>query len=173
MIAVVTIPKSYSSAFMARAANHGLYIGPTEVPNDLERYPEGDLEHRYLHYYIMEEYQNRLTWADMLKMGVLPNVDLREKVNLDKIDIVKLPVHYFQVLEYYEPTTWVITKRDPEVVKERLSRDDNGESMDGAYESAVNIMETFKKKHPEALEVDMDRYMAGDTAAVDEVLLNG
>ncbi len=158
---------------MARAANHGLYIGPTEVPNDRERYPEGDLEHRYLHYYIMEEYQNRLTWADMLKMGVLPNVDLREKVNLDKIDIVKLPVHYFQVLEYYEPTTWVITKRDPEVVKERLSRDDNGESMDGAYESAVNIMETFKKKHPEALEVDMDRYMAGDTAAVDEVLRHG
>lgn len=173
MIAVVTIPKSYSSAFMARAANHGLYIGPTEVPNDLERYPEGDLEHRYLHYYIMEEYQNRLTWADMLKMGVLPNVDLRSKVNLNKVDIVKLPVHYYKVLEYYNPSTWVITKRDPDTVRERLAKDDNGESMGDAYIQAVSIMDQFKREHPEALEVDMDRYMAGDIAAVDEVLLRG
>lgn len=158
---------------MARAANHGLYIGPTEVPNDLERYPEGDLEHRYLHYYIMEEYQNRLTWADMLKMGVLPNVDLRSKVNLNKVDIVKLPVHYYKVLEYYNPSTWVITKRDPDTVRERLAKDDNGESMGDAYIQAVSIMDQFKREHPEALEVDMDRYMAGDIAAVDEVLLRG
>lgn len=173
MIAVVTIPKSYSSAFMARAANHGLYIGPTEEPNDKERYPEGDLEHRYLHYYIQEEYDNRLTWADMLKMGVVPDVDLRNKVKMDKIDIVKLPVHYYKVLEYYNPSTWVITKRDPDTVRERLAKDDNGESMGDAYIQAVSIMDQFKREHPEALEVDMDRYMAGDIAAVDEVLLRG
>jgi len=158
---------------MARAANHGLYIGPTEEPNDGERYPKGDLEHRYLHYYIQEEYDNRFTWVDMLKMGMLPDLDLRDKVSLNRIDIVKLPIHYYKVLEYYEPKTWVITKRNPEVVKERLTTDNKGESMGDAYTQAVSMMAQFKKEHPEALEVDMDRYMAGNIATVDEVLLRG
>ena len=50
-IAVVTIPRSYSSALMAYAKNEkGMYVGPTNPSDNPERYPEGDLEHFYFHF---------------------------------------------------------------------------------------------------------------------------
>lgn len=172
MIAVITIPKSYSSAFMDHAVNRKhLRVGPTEAATDKKRYPAGDLEHFYFHYYMRDAYGMHYNCYDFMFNEWAPDVDLTEKISLKNVDIIKMPVPYWKAVEYFEPDLWIITERDPEVVAKRLEQDEgDGKTIENGYEHAKNMMDAFKAAHPEAIIIDMDKFIAGDKSHADEVL---